>query len=46
VGASTMPERKKKKLRCSLLFDEIQPGAVRFFHLFCRNNSAAKVCEL
>jgi hypothetical protein len=26
--------------------DEMQPGAMLFLHLFCRNNSAAKVCEL
>jgi hypothetical protein len=24
----------------------MQPGAMLFLHLFCRNNSAAKVCEL
>ena len=24
----------------------MQPGAVFFLHLFCRNNPAAKVCEL
>jgi hypothetical protein len=24
----------------------MQPGAVLFFPLFCRNYSAAKVCEL
>jgi hypothetical protein len=29
-----------------LLFGGVQPGAVLFLHLLCRNNSAAKVCEL
>ena len=33
-------------LRCAFLLDEMQPGAVLFLHLFCRNNPAAKVCEL
>jgi len=33
-------------LRCPFLLDEMQPRAVLFFHFFCRNNSAAKVCEL
>jgi len=28
------------------LFDGVQPGAVLFLHLFRRNYSAAKVCEL
>jgi hypothetical protein len=32
-------------LRCSLLFDGMQPRAVPFLHLLRRNNSAAKVCE-
>ena len=35
-----------KKLRCPFLLDEMQPRAVLFLHLFSRNNSAAKVCEL
>jgi hypothetical protein len=35
-----------KRLCCALLFDAMQPGAVLFPHLFCRNNSAPKVCEL
>jgi hypothetical protein len=35
-----------KRLRCSLVPDDRQPGAVLFFHLFCRTYSAAKVCEL
>jgi hypothetical protein len=35
-----------KGLRRSLVLDDIEPGAVLFFHLFCRNCSAAKVCEL
>ena len=33
-------------LRSPFLCDEMQPGAVLFLHLFCRNNSAAKVCKL
>jgi hypothetical protein len=33
-------------LRSPLLCDGMQPGAVLFLHLFLRNNSAAKVCEL
>jgi hypothetical protein len=33
-------------LRSSFLCDGMQPGAVLFLHLFCRNNSAAKVCQL
>ena len=32
-------------LRRPFLLDEMQPGAVLFLHLFCRDNSAAKVCE-
>ena len=35
-----------KRLRRSLVLDDMQPGAVLFFHLFCRDYSAAKVCEL
>jgi hypothetical protein len=35
-----------KRLRCSLVPDDRQSGAVLFFHLFCRNYSVAKVCEL
>ena len=38
--------RNAKRLCCALLLDEMQPGAVLFFHLFCRIHSAAKVCEL
>jgi hypothetical protein len=34
-----------KALRCSLVLDGMQPGAVLFFHWCCRNYSAAKVCE-
>jgi len=37
---------KVKRLRHSLVLDDMQPGAVLFFHLFCRNYSAAKVCQL
>jgi hypothetical protein len=33
-------------LRSLFLRDGMQPGAVLFLHLFCRNNFAAKVCEL
>jgi hypothetical protein len=33
-------------LGSTFLCDEMQPGTVLFLHLFCRNNSAAKVCEL
>ncbi len=32
-------------LRCSFV-DEMQPIAVLFSQLFCRNNFASKVCEL
>jgi hypothetical protein len=35
-----------KRLGCALLVDEMQPGAVLFPHLFCRNNPAPKVREL
>ncbi|SRR6266849_10254512 len=35
-----------KRLRCLLVLDDMHAGAVLFFHLFCRNYSAAKVCEL
>jgi hypothetical protein len=35
-----------KRLGCSLVLDDMEPGAVFFFHSFCRNYSAAKVCEL
>ncbi len=33
------------KLRCPFLLDEMQPRAVLFPHLFCRNNFTTKVCE-
>jgi hypothetical protein len=42
VGASTSGET----LGCPLLFGEVQPGAMLFPQLLCRNNTAAKVCEL
>jgi hypothetical protein len=32
-------------LGCPFLIDEMQPRAVVFSHLFCRNNIATKVCE-
>src|SRR6266567_1690900 len=32
-------------LRCPFLFDEMQPRAVLFPHLFCRNNFTTQVCE-
>jgi len=35
-----------KRLRRSLVLDDMQPGATLFFHLFCRDYSAAKVGEL
>jgi hypothetical protein len=35
-----------KRLCCALLVDEMQPGAVLFPHLFCRNNPAPEVREL
>ena len=34
-----------KRLRRSLVLDDMQPGAVLFFHWCCRNYPAAKVCE-
>ncbi len=40
------PERAQKRLRSPFLLDPMQAGAVLFFHLFCRMNSAAKVCDL
>ena len=33
-------------LRRPFLLDQMHPRAVLFLHLFCRDNSAAKVCEL
>ena len=33
-------------LGCSLLFYGVQAGVMLFLHSFCRNNSAAKVCQL
>jgi hypothetical protein len=33
-------------LSCSLLLDGVRPRAVLFLHRRCRNNSAAKFCEL
>ena len=33
-------------LGSTFLCDEMQPGAMLFLHLFRRNNSAAKLCEL
>jgi hypothetical protein len=34
-----------RALRCPLLLDEVQPRAMLFLHLFCRNNFAAKICQ-
>jgi hypothetical protein len=45
-GLSSRLWRNAKRLRSSLVLDDRQPGAVLFFHLFRRNYSAAKVCEL
>jgi hypothetical protein len=42
----TMDAELKIRLRSPFLLDQMQPRAVLFFHLFCRMNSAAKVCEL
>ena len=33
-------------LRGPFLLDQMQPGTVLFLHLFGRDDSAAKVCEL
>jgi hypothetical protein len=33
-------------LRSPFLLDELQPGAMLFFHLLRRMNSAAQVCDL
>ena len=33
-------------VRLLLLLGGVKPGAMLFPHLFCRNDSAAKVCEL
>jgi|HubBroStandDraft_1064217.scaffolds.fasta_scaffold03946_3 hypothetical protein len=35
-----------ESLGSTFLCDEMPPGAMLFLHLFHRNNSAAKVCEL
>jgi hypothetical protein len=42
VGSSTSGET----LGCSLLFGEVQPGAMLSPQFLCRNNTASKVCEL
>jgi hypothetical protein len=38
--------REPKSLRRLLLLDQMQPGTMLLLHLFGRDNSAAKVCQL
>jgi len=38
--------REPKILRCPFLLDQMQPGTVLLLHLFGRDYSAAKVCQL